>query len=275
MPGVYQRSIDVALDWLSGLAKRGISAFIAFGVIDRALKNAGGDEALNPDNVVCRLLREVKARQLPMTAISDLCFCEYTDHGHCGILTSDKSTVDNDATLPRLAQQAVNHARAGADVVAPSGMMDNGVAAIRNALDSNGLGDISILAYSVKYASSFYCPFRDAADSVPSFGDRKTYQMDPARGADEAMAEIQLDIQQGADIVMVKPAGAYLDVIAAARNQFKVPIAAYQVSGEYAMLHAAAQKGWLDLDSAMRESLLAIKRAGADMIITYFAERMV
>ncbi len=274
MPGVLQMSVDVAADWIAQLADQGFPAFIAFGVIEAAGKDGVGSAALDENNVVCRLLREVKSRKIPITAITDLCFCEYTNHGHCGVLTTDRSTVDNEATLPRLVEQAISHARAGADLVAPSGMMDGAVGALRRGLDGAGFGDVSILAYAVKYASAFYGPFRDAADSAPQFGDRRSYQMDPARGSREAIHEAELDIQQGADLIMVKPAGPYLDVIAAVRAATRVPLVAYQVSGEYAMLQAAAANGWIDRDAAAMESLLSIKRAGADLIITYFAPHL-
>jgi porphobilinogen synthase len=197
----------------------------------------------------------VKRQGVPMAGVTDLCFCEYTSHGHCGPLTPDHGTVANDATVARLVTQAVNHARAGAGVIAPSGMMDGTIGALRHGLDAAGFADVALLAYSVKYASAFYGPFRDAADSAPSFGDRRTYQMDPARGVDEAVLEATLDVDQGADMVMVKPAGAYLDVIRAVREQVRVPVVAYQVSGEYAMIEAAARNGWLDHDRAVVESL--------------------
>jgi porphobilinogen synthase len=272
MPGVYQMSVDVAGDWLAARAEQGFGAYLAFGVIERERKDPTGSAALDPDNVVCRLLRETTSRKLPMAGITDLCFCEYTDHGHCGPMTGDRSTVKNDETVELLAKQAINHAKAGAAVVAPSGMMDGTVGALRSGLDSAGFADVAILAYSVKYASAFYGPFRDAADSAPAFGDRRSYQMDPARGIDEALLEARLDVEQGADMVMVKPAGPYLDVIRAVREGFSVPVVAYQVSGEYAMLEAAAGNGWLDRERAVLESLLGIKRAGADLIITYYAE---
>jgi porphobilinogen synthase len=274
MPGVFQMSVDVAADWLAARAEQGFGAYLAFGVIEREAKDATGSAALDEGNVVCRLLRETTSRKLPMLGVTDLCFCEYTDHGHCGPLSADGSTVKNDETVQLLLQQAVSHAKAGAAVIAPSGMMDGTVGALRAGLDQAGFQDVAILAYSVKYASAFYGPFRDAADSAPAFGDRKSYQMDPARGVDEALLEARLDVEQGADMIMVKPAGAYLDVIRAVREQFEVPVVAYQVSGEYAMLEAAARNGWLDGDRAVLESLLAIKRAGADLIITYYAERL-
>jgi porphobilinogen synthase len=272
MPGVHQMSLDVALDWLQRRADEGLKAYLVFGVIERSKKDALGSAALDEDNIVCRLLRETKRIKLPMAAMTDLCFCEYTSHGHCGVLNDDQSTVRNDETVERLVKQAINHARAGADVIAPSAMMDGTVAALRKGLDEAGFVDTSILSYAVKYVSAFYGPFRDAADSAPAFGDRRSYQMDPARGIDEAIHEVSLDVEQGADMVMVKPAMAYLDVIAAVRQAVRVPVVAYQVSGEYAMLEAAVRNGWLDRDRTVLESLLAMKRAGADLIISYYAE---
>jgi porphobilinogen synthase len=272
MPGVYQMSVDVAKAWLAERAAEGFGAYLAFGVIDRDKKDPDGSAALDPDNVVCRLIREVREWKAPIAAVTDLCFCEYTSHGHCGPMTADGSTVRNDETVRRLVTQAVNHAKAGADVIAPSGMMDGTVGALRQGLDAAGFTDVSVLAYSVKYASAFYGPFRDAADSAPSHGDRKSYQMDPARGVDEAILEATLDVQQGADMVMVKPAGPYLDIVSRVRVAVNVPVVAYQVSGEYAMLEAASRNGWLDRDRAALESLVAIKRAGADLIISYYAE---
>jgi len=272
MPGVFQMSQDVAVDWLSRRAEEGFAAYLAFGVIDRAKKDELGSAALDENNIVCQLLRAVRSQQIPMHGITDLCFCEYTSHGHCGALSEDNATVLNDPTVERLVRQAVNHARAGAAVIAPSGMMDGAVAALRKGLDESGFAEVAILSYSVKYASAFYGPFRDAADSAPAFGDRRSYQMDPARGAGEALLEVRLDVEQGADMVMVKPAGPYLDVIRAVRDSVQVPVVAYQVSGEYAILEAAGRNGWLDRDRAVLESLLAIKRAGADLVITYYAE---
>jgi porphobilinogen synthase len=274
MPGVYQMSVDVAVPWLAKRADEGFGAYLVFGVIDRAKKDAVGSAALDEKNVVCELLRAVRAQKIGMLGITDLCFCEYTSHGHCGILSADRSTVRNDGTVTALVKQAVNHAKAGAAVIAPSGMMDGTVGALRAGLDAAGFLDVAILSYAVKYASAFYGPFRDAADSAPEFGDRRSYQMDPARGVAEAILEAKLDVEQGADMVMVKPAGAYLDVIAAVRAEVDVPVVAYQVSGEYAMLEAAARNGWLDRERAVMESLLAIKRAGADLIITYYAEQI-
>ena len=274
MPGVFQMSVDVALPWLAQRAEEGFLSYLVFGVIDRAKKDALGSPALDEDNVVCQLLRKAREQKLPMAGITDLCFCEYTSHGHCGPLTDDKGTVKNDETVERLVRQAINHAKAGAAVVAPSGMMDGTVGALRRGLDGAGFGEVAILSYAVKYASAFYGPFRDAADSAPEFGDRRGYQMDPSRGLDEALREARLDVEQGADMVMVKPAGPYLDVVSAVRRAVDVPLVAYQVSGEYAMIEAAARNGWLDHDRAVLESLVAIKRAGADLIITYYAERL-
>jgi len=274
MPGVFQMSVDVALPWLAQRAEEGFLSYLVFGVIERAKKDALGTPALDEDNVVCQLLRKAGEQKLPMAGITDLCFCEYTSHGHCGPLTDDKRTVKNDETVERLVRQAINHAKAGAAVVAPSGMMDGTVGALRTGLDGAGFSDVGILAYAVKYASAFYGPFRDAADSAPEFGDRRGYQMNPSRGLGEALREARLDVEQGADMVMVKPAGPYLDVVSAVRRAVDVPLVAYQVSGEYAMLEAAARNGWLDHDRAVLESLVAIKRAGADLIITYYAERL-
>ena len=271
MPGVFQRPVADAADWLDRLAAKGVPAFLVFGVVDRRRKDSLGNEALQGENVVCQLLREVKKRGNPMVAITDLCFCEYTDHGHCGPIVND--TVDNDATLDRLGKQAVSHAKAGADWIAPSGSMDGMVAAIRGALDAGGYGDRAILSYSVKYSGAFYGPFRDAADSAPAFGDRRTYQMDPRRGVAEAVREARLDVAEGADLVMIKPAGPYLDVIAAVRAAVDVPVVAYQTSAEYAMHRAAEANGWIDGDGVVRESLESIKRAGADAIITYHVDR--
>lgn len=272
MPGVFQRPVADAADWLDELAEEGFGAYLVFGVVDAGKKDGEGREALSPDNVVCRLLRETKRRGNPMVAITDLCFCEYTDHGHCGPLAGE--TVDNDATLKLLGKQAVNHAKAGADWIAPSGAMDGMVGAIRSALDEAAFVDTAILSYSVKYAGAFYGPFRDAAHSAPGFGDRRSYQMDFARGTEEAVAEMLADVSEGADLTMVKPAGPYLDVIAAVRAATTLPVVAYQTSGEYAMHVAGEQNGWVDGDAVAMESLLAIKRAGADLVITYHIERL-
>ena len=277
MPGVFQMSTDVATDWLADRAAAGFKAYLPFGVIDSAKKDATGSEALRETNVVCAIVRETKRRQLPLAAVTDLCLCEYTDHGHCGPLAGATAAmpggdVDNDQTLTLLAAQAVNHAKAGADVIAPSGMMDGMVAAIRKGLDDAGFANIPILSYAVKYASAYYGPFRDAADSAPAFGDRRGYQMSPAGGLAEALREVDLDVAQGADMVMVKPAGPYLDVLAAVRARVNVPVVAYQVSGEYSQIAAGAEKGWIDRDRVVIESLTAIKRAGADLIVCYWAE---
>jgi porphobilinogen synthase len=274
MPGVDQMSVDVAADFLQGLAQQGFHAYIAFGVIDREKKDDKGSAALDENNLVCQLIRETKRRGIDMLAITDLCFCEYTSHGHCGVMETGNATVQNDATIERLVWQAVSHAKAGADIIAPSGMMDGTVAALRAGLDEAGFTDVAILSYAVKYASAFYGPFRDAADSAPAFGDRRSYQMDPARDVREAVLEAKLDLEQGADMIMVKPAGAYLDVIAAVRKESNVPLVAYQVSGEYAMIEAARRNGWIDGDRVMLESLLAIRRAGADLIISYYAPQL-
>jgi porphobilinogen synthase len=266
--------VDVALQWLGARAGEGFGAYLVFGVIDRSKKDATGSAALDEGNVVCELLHRAKSAKLPMAGITDLCLCEYTSHGHCGPMTADGSTVRNDQTVELLVRQAINHARAGAAVIAPSGMMDGTVGALRKGLDAAGFMDVAILSYAVKYASAFYSPFRDAADSAPAFGDRRSYQMDPARGIDEALREAALDVEQGADMVMVKPAGAYLDVIRAVRESVRVPVVAYQVSGEYAMLEAAFGNNWLERERTVLESLVSIKRAGADLIITYFAEML-
>jgi porphobilinogen synthase len=272
MPGVFQMSLDVCTDWLAARAGEGFGAYLIFGVIEREKKDAAGSVALDPDNVVCKLLRRVIEQKIPMAGITDLCFCEYTSHGHCGPVSDDKSTVKNDETVERLVKQAINHAQAGAAVVAPSGMMDGMIGALRKGLDAASFTNTALMSYAVKYASAYYGPFRDAADSAPEFGDRRSYQMDPARGIDEALLEAKLDVEQGADMVMVKPAGPYLDVLSAVRSAVHVPVAAYQVSGEYSLIEAAARNGWIDRERTVLESLIAIKRAGADVIITYYAE---
>ena len=245
----------------------GVGGLLLFGLPEeKDVRGSGAFDPLGPVPTALRLLRE---RGSDLVLVADVCMCEYTAHGHCGVLDAD-GAVDNDATLPLLAETAVAYARAGADVVAPSDMMDGRVAAIRGALDANGLTSTPILSYAAKFASAFYGPFREAADCAPSFGDRSGYQMDPAN-AREALAEMAHDLEEGADALMVKPAGPYLDVLARARERFDVPLAAYQVSGEYAALHAAAERGWLDLRRSALESLTAIARAGADVTITYFA----
>ena len=244
----------------------GIPAVLLFGIPEKKDEIASG--ALAKDGIVQRAIRAIKERVPEILVVTDVCLCEYTSHGHCGMI--EKGEVDNDMTLEVLAEQAVSHAKAGADMVAPSAMMDGQIGALREGLDEAGFDAVPIMAYSAKYASCFYGPFREAAESAPSFGDRRAYQMDPAN-SDEAMREITLDIQEGADIIMVKPALTYLDVIRRAKEEFDLPLAAYNVSGEFAMVKAAAQMNWLDGERAMMESLTAIRRAGADMIITYFA----
>ena len=270
MPGNYQLSVDRLIDEVGAAVDLGIRAFIFFGI--PAVKDAQGSSAWRDDGVVQQALRALRPAFKDVLLITDECFCEYTDHGHCGILRehSGRLDVDNDATLPSLARQAVSHVQAGADMVAPSGMMDGMVRAIRARLDEAGYDHIPIMSYAAKYASGFYGPFRDAAESPPQFGDRSTYQMDPAN-ADEALREVALDLEEGADIVMVKPALAYLDILRRVKDRFGVPAAAYNVSGEFAMVKAAAQNGWLDHDAVMLESLLAFRRAGADGVLTYFA----
>ncbi|OLZ09841.1 porphobilinogen synthase [Sulfobacillus thermosulfidooxidans] len=266
MPGIYQWSVDLLTDHLEEVYEQGIRSFLFFGI--PAHKDAEGSEAYSPEGIVQVALQTVKKRLPEAVLIADLCLCEYTDHGHCGILRGDD--VDNDMTIDILAKTAVVQARAGASIVAPSDMMDGRVAAIRHALDQAGFQDIPIMSYAAKYASGFYGPFREAAENTPSFGDRRAYQMDPANRL-EALKEVLLDIQEGADMVIVKPAMPYLDVLSDVKNSVQIPVAAYQVSGEYAMIKAASQLGWLDERRVVEESLLSIKRAGADMIITYFA----
>jgi porphobilinogen synthase len=267
IPGVSRVSADVAAEEAARLAELGVGGVILFGLPDT--KDSLGTEASADDGIVQQAFRRIRALELPIVAIADTCLCEYTDHGHCGPLAPDGS-VDNDSALIRLAETAVSQARAGADIVAPSAMMDGQVAAIRSALDDAGLTQTPIMAYASKHASAFYGPFRDAADSAPAFGDRRGYQMDPAN-AREAVREMALDVAEGADILLVKPALPALDLIAAAHARFDLPIAAYQVSGEYAMLTAAAQNGWLDGRRATLEATTAIVRAGARIVITYAA----
>ena len=266
MPGVFQQSVDRVVETAVRARDAGLPAVILFGIPPR--KDAEGSGAWHDQGEVQRATAAIKKAVPDLLVITDVCLCEYTDHGHCGVLDGDR--VANDATLERLQLAAVSHARAGADIVAPSDMMDGRVAAIRTALDGDGFEDVAILSYAVKYCSGFYGPFRDAAESAPRFGDRRTYQMDPAN-ADEGMREAALDIEEGADIVMVKPALPYLDVIRRLDDRFDVPVAAYQVSGEYSMIKAAAQNGWIDESRAVEETLTSIKRAGADFILTYFA----
>jgi porphobilinogen synthase len=270
MPGVSQLSVDEMVTEAKEIQELGIPAVILFGVPDAEDKDAEGREAFNPDGLVPRSIRAIKEEVPDLLLWADVCMCEYTSHGHCGVLT-EAGEVENDPTLDLLAQAALEYARAGADAVAPSDMMDGRVWAIREALDDDGFLDLPIVSYAAKYSSAYYGPFRDAANSAPAFGDRKAYQMDPAN-VEEALREVELDIEEGADIVMVKPAGPYLDVIRRVKDNFGMPTAAYQVSGEFALIKAAGEKGWVDEKRVAMESLLGIKRAGADMILTYFAK---
>jgi porphobilinogen synthase len=266
MPGVAQMSVDNVVGAARETFAVGVPAVILFGIPPH--KDATGTEAWNDQGEVQRTIRELKERVPGLVVITDVCMCEYTDHGHCGVVRNQD--VDNDATLELLVREALSHARAGADIVAPSDMMDGRVGAIRTALDDEGFADVAIMAYSAKFASAFYGPFREAAESAPQFGDRRSYQMDPPNG-DEAMREVALDLEEGADIVMVKPALPYLDLIYRVKQEFNVPVAAYNVSGEYSMIRAAGINGWIDEERATLEVLTSIKRAGADMILTYFA----
>jgi porphobilinogen synthase len=271
MPGNHQLSVDRLVEEVGATLDLGVQAFILFGIPTH--KDATGSSALDDEGIVQQALRALRKEfQDRVLLMADECFCEYTDHGHCGVLsqTAGRLDLDNDATLPLLAAQCVSHARAGADVVAPSGMLDGMVGAIRAGLDAAGFAHLPILSYAAKYASGFYGPFRDAAESPPQFGDRNGYQMDPANG-DEAMREVELDLAEGADMIMVKPALAYLDIVRRVKDRFGVPTAAYNVSGEYAMVKAAAEKGWIDEKRVALEILTSIKRAGADMILTYYA----
>ncbi len=267
MPGNYQMSIDVAVRECEEIHQLGIGGIILFGI--PAVKDEHASGAYAEHGIVQEAVRAIKRGVPRLVVITDVCNCEYTDHGHCGRVVGND--VDNDTTLDWLTRSAVSHARAGADIVAPSDMMDGRVAAVRKGLDEAGFQKTPILSYAAKYASVFYGPFREAAESAPQFGDRRSYQMDPAN-AREAMREIALDVEEGADMVMVKPAGPYLDIIRMARDRFDLPLAAYQVSGEFSMIRAAARNGWLDLDRAILESLTSIRRAGADFILTYFAK---
>ena len=266
MPGQYTMSIDKAVETARETEKLGVGGLLLFGLPHE--KDEVGSDAYSESGIIQEALRAIRQNIKDLLLITDICLCEYTSHGHCGVIKH--KDVDNDSTLKLLADTGVSHARAGADMVAPSDMMDGRVAAIRGALDREGFANTPIMAYSAKYASAFYGPFREAADSAPQFGDRRGYQMDPPN-AREALKEIATDIQEGADIVMVKPALAYLDVIARARRMFNVPLAAYQVSGEYSMIEAAARNGWIDRERTILETTTAIKRAGADIIITYYA----
>lgn len=292
LPGQFQLSIDQLVKEVKEAKKLGILSLILFGIPEK--KDAVGSGAYAKDGIIQRAVKEIKTRVAEMIVITDLCFCEYTSHGHCGIIksvhspqsivpsretdkgrrTKDKGLLDNDATLELIAKTALSQAEAGADVIAPSGMMDGMVKTIRSALDANGFTEKIVLSYSAKYASAFYGPFREAAESLPQFGDRKSYQMDPAN-AREALREVALDIQEGADIVMVKPALGYLDIVSRVKEKFNVPVAAYNVSGEYAMVKAAAKNGWMDEQKIILEILTSIKRAGADLILTYHAKEAI
>ncbi len=267
MPGIYRYSLDRIDEELEQVVELGIPAVLLFGIPSH--KDAVGSDTWSDEGIIQKSIRYIKEKFPQLYVITDVCFCEYTEHGHCGVL--HEHDVDNDLTLENTKKQVVSHARAGADMVAPSGMMDGVVKAIREALDEAGFTNIPIMSYSAKYASSYYGPFRDAAESAPAFGDRRTYQMDPANRR-EALKEVSLDIEEGADIVMVKPALAYLDIISDIKRNFNLPVAAYNVSGEYSMIKAAGKLGWIDEKKVMMETLTSIKRAGADIIITYHAK---
>lgn len=269
MPGVFRLSVDQLAAEARDCLALGVRSVLLFGLPDK--KDGLGSGAYAKNGIVQQAIRELKNRSPDMTVVTDVCLCEYTDHGHCGCLAGEE--VDNDATLELLAKTALSHAQAGADMVAPSDMMDGRVSEIRTALDEENFHNVPIMSYAVKYASAFYGPFRDAAECAPRFGDRRGYQMDPANSR-EALREATLDVDEGADILMVKPAIAYLDIIARLHDEFDLPVAAYQVSGEYAMIKAAAERGWIDGERVMAESLIAIRRAGADIILTYFAKEM-
>lgn len=269
MPGIKRFSLDTISKELDEVVALDIPAVLLFGIPSE--KDDSGSETWNDDGIMQQAVRFIKKNYPDLYVITDVCFCEYTSHGHCGIIHDND--VDNDATLPNIAKQVISHAKAGVDMVAPSGMMDGMIKTIREALDNTGFTNLPIMSYAVKYSSAFYGPFRDAADSAPTFGDRRTYQMDPAN-RDEGLREATFDDQEGADILMVKPALSYLDIIRDLKNNFDRPIACYNVSGEYAMIKAAAAKGWIDGDRVMMESLLSMKRAGADIIITYFAKEV-
>lgn len=267
MPGIYQFSLDHLLEEVQRAVDAGVITIMLFGI--PAKKDECGSEAYNDDGIIQQAVRLVRANYPELVISTDVCMCEYTSHGHCGLIKGE--TVDNDSTLELLAKIAVSHAKAGADILAPSDMMDGRIGVIRDALDEAGYKDVIIMAHAVKYASSFYGPFRDAAESAPHFGDRKSYQMDPASGTRQALAEIALDVEEGADMVIVKPGLPYLDLVSAAYENTLVPVVAYNVSGEYAMVKAAAQNGWIDEKAIVMEMMLAFKRAGAKMVITYHA----
>lgn len=268
MPGIYQYSLDNLLPEVEQVMSLGIKAIIFFGI--PAHKDAVGSQAYAQEGIVQQAVRAVRAQFPELVILTDVCLCEYTDHGHCGLVTP-KGQILNDPTLPLLAKTAVSHAAAGADIVAPSDMMDGRIGALRQALDENGYQDVAVMSYAVKYASAFYGPFRDAAGSAPQFGDRKTYQMDPASGTRQALAEASLDVEEGADYLIVKPALAYMDLIAKVRENFYQPVIAYNVSGEYSMVKAAALNGWIDEKKVVMEIMLGLKRAGSDLIMTYHA----
>ncbi|XP_060077774.1 delta-aminolevulinic acid dehydratase-like [Ylistrum balloti] len=270
MPGQYQWSPDQALLTLKEWVRKGVHSIILFGIPEK--KDEWGSEGCNPNSFLIKTIQAIKNTFPSLLVISDICFCEYTDHGHCGLIINDD--VGNDETLPLIAKQSLIHAQNGSDMIAPSGMMDGMVASIRKELDDHGFTKTPIMSYAVKYASSFYGPFREAAESTPSFGDRKTYQMNGAN-SDEALHEVQLDIEEGADILMVKPALPYLDILQRLKTRFNCPIAAYQVSGEYSMIKIACEKGLFDEKAIVEESLTSIKRAGANMIISYFTESII
>lgn len=267
MPGVFQLSIDSLVKECKEVSSLGIPAVILFGIPEH--KDEKGSEAYDPNGIIQRAISTVKSDVKNLLVITDVCLCEYTSHGHCGLLKGEE--ILNDATVELLVKEAVSHADAGADIIAPSDMMDGRIAAIRKALDEKGYNKIPVMSYAAKYASGYYGPFRDAAESTPAFGDRRSHQMDIANAL-EALREVEIDIEEGADIIMVKPAGPYLDIIRRVKDKFGMPTAAYQVSGEYAMIKAAGQNGWIDEERVMIESLTAIKRAGADMFLTYFAK---
>ncbi len=267
MPGNFQQSIENIVKDCEEVQGLGIPAVLLFGIPEH--KDEAGSEAYSDEGIVQHAIKAIKNKLPELIVITDVCLCEYTSHGHCGVIKN--GTVQNDATLELLAKEALSHAKAGADMVAPSDMMDGRVGAIRHTLDSEGFSDTPIMSYAAKYASSFYGPFREAAESTPQFGDRRSYQMD-APNSREALREVALDVDEGADIVMVKPALAYLDIIYQVKQQFNLPVAAYNVSGEFSMIKAAAKLGWIDGERAMMESLIAMKRAGADIILTYFAK---
>lgn len=269
MPGIYQQSIENIVEEAQEAYELGVPAVILFGIPEQ--KDAMGSDAYSDSGIIQETIRAIKKSVPNLAVITDVCLCEYTDHGHCGVIKN--GDVDNDETLELLAKEALSHARAGADMVAPSDMMDGRVAAIREALDNNGYKDIPLMSYAVKYASGYYGPFREAAESTPQFGDRRSYQMDPANRL-EAIREARMDVEEGADILMVKPGLPYLDIVREVRNEFNLPLAVYNVSGEYSMVKAAANMGWIDEDRVIMETMMSFKRAGADLILTYHAKEV-